>query len=203
MAGSLTQQVGFRNSAIATAPQLDFATGSWQSLWVYRRTARQLKCVQGATKKIAFACRSLPSSLLLLSRAFTVTQPLSKDKESTELESLKDTLSSMPREVIDEIAMARPADGYGASSTATRFLVLSSLCGPLAVNPALKLPHLQLSTELPYCMTSAVPAAGSYSMKPSALPQDGSGPRVSTETGAASPRRGAHSGGGAGGCGYC
>lgn len=56
--------------------------------------------------------RSLPSSLLLLSRAFTVTQPMAKDKETAELESLKDTLGALPRDVIDEIAMARPADGY-------------------------------------------------------------------------------------------
>ena len=55
-------------------------------------------------------CRSLPSSLLLLSRAFTVTQPLSGTKDG--FEGLKDTLSSLPKEVIDEIAMQRPADGY-------------------------------------------------------------------------------------------
>ena len=63
-------------------------------------------------------CRALPSSLLLLSRAFTVTQPLAKAKgEDTEYESLKDTLSSLPKEVVDEIAMASPADGYGIAST--------------------------------------------------------------------------------------
>lgn len=74
-------------------------------------------------------CRSLPSSLLLLSRAFTVTQPLSKDphKESAELEGLKDTLSSLPREVIDEIAMARPADGCAAPLVTTS-CVLGGTC---------------------------------------------------------------------------
>ncbi len=56
-------------------------------------------------------CRALPSSLLLLSRAFTVTQPLSKGKGESEYDSLKDTLSSLPKEVIDEIALSSPADG--------------------------------------------------------------------------------------------
>lgn len=57
-------------------------------------------------------CRALPSSLLLLSRAFTVTQPLSKGKgDESEYESLKDTLSALPKEVVDEIAMSSPADG--------------------------------------------------------------------------------------------
>lgn len=61
--------------------------------------------------QVSRACRALPSSLLLLSRAFTVTQPLGKGKDESEYESLKDTLSSLPKEVIDEIAMSSPADG--------------------------------------------------------------------------------------------
>ncbi len=63
-------------------------------------------------------CRSLPSSLLLLSRAFTVTQPLAKSKE--EYESLKDTLSSLPKEVVDEIAMAGTSTRVLDTRNATR-----------------------------------------------------------------------------------
>ena len=41
-----------------------------------------------------------------------MTQPLAKAKEGAEYDSLKDTLSSLPKEVVDEIALASPADGY-------------------------------------------------------------------------------------------
>ena len=40
--------------------------------------------------------RALPSSLLLLSRAFTVTQPLESPTPDTPYESLKETISALP-----------------------------------------------------------------------------------------------------------
>ena len=40
--------------------------------------------------------RALPSSLLLLSRAFTVTQPLESPTPDTPYDSLKETISSLP-----------------------------------------------------------------------------------------------------------
>lgn len=43
--------------------------------------------------------RALPSSLLLLSRAFTVTQPLESPSEDAPFESLKETISSLPNKV--------------------------------------------------------------------------------------------------------
>lgn len=46
-----------------------------------------------------FPCRALPSSLLLLSRAFTVTQPLESPSEDAPFESLKETISSLPNKV--------------------------------------------------------------------------------------------------------
>ena len=49
-----------------------------------------------------------------------MTQPLAKAKEGAEYDSLKDTLSSLPREVVDEIALASPADGYVLSPYANR-----------------------------------------------------------------------------------
>ena len=44
-------------------------------------------------------CRALPSSLLLLSRAFTVTQPLESPSEDAPFDSLKETISSLPNKV--------------------------------------------------------------------------------------------------------
>ncbi|KAL3144484.1 hypothetical protein ABBQ32_004224 [Trebouxia sp. C0010 RCD-2024] len=50
--------------------------------------------------------RALPSSLLLLSRAFTMTQPLAAPKKAgAEYEQLKDTISSLPSKVITEASM--------------------------------------------------------------------------------------------------
>ena len=56
-----------------------------------------------------------------------MTQPLAKAKEGAEYDSLKDTLSSLPREVVDEIALASPADGYVLSPHLSRFKALGSL----------------------------------------------------------------------------
>ena len=49
--------------------------------------------------------RALPSSLLLLSRAFTVTAPVAGRPAEADLqmESLKDTLGALNREVVDEV----------------------------------------------------------------------------------------------------
>ncbi|CAL8464272.1 g3807 [Coccomyxa elongata] len=54
--------------------------------------------------------RALPSSLLLLSRAFTVTQPLESPREDAPYESLKETISSLPNKVIAEVTLDRDGD---------------------------------------------------------------------------------------------
>lgn len=54
-------------------------------------------------------CRALPSSLLLLSRAFTVTQPIEVQK-AAEYDSLKDALSSLPNKAIAEASMEAKVD---------------------------------------------------------------------------------------------
>ena len=53
----------------------------------------------------------VPSSLLLLSRAFTVTAPLAPSPSGQEYDSLKDTLSALPEKVIAEVSMETHADG--------------------------------------------------------------------------------------------
>ena len=54
---------------------------------------------------ILFVGRALPSSLLLLSRAFTVTAPVAGRPAEADLqmESLKDTLGALNREVVEEV----------------------------------------------------------------------------------------------------
>ena len=69
----------------------------------------------------------MPSSLLLLSRAFTVTQPLGKGKGEAEYDSLKDTLSALPKEVIDEIALSSPADGYTSCGWTNLLIILAPM----------------------------------------------------------------------------
>ncbi len=55
-------------------------------------------------------CRALPSSLLLLSRAFTVTLPVRG--EANELDNLKDAIGALPNKVINEVGMeATAVDG--------------------------------------------------------------------------------------------
>lgn len=55
--------------------------------------------------------RSLPSSLLLLSRAFTVTAPIGK-APVTDVSSLRETLSSLPDEAVEDVELfATTADG--------------------------------------------------------------------------------------------
>ena len=53
--------------------------------------------------------RKLPSSLLLLSRAFTLTQqpgqPAAAEGPAAELDSLKSTLGTLNKEVLDEVGL--------------------------------------------------------------------------------------------------
>lgn len=60
--------------------------------------------------------RALPSSLLLLSRAFTVTQPgvVPMPRKDEHLDKLRETLSSLPDEVIEDVGLEVCADGYAA-----------------------------------------------------------------------------------------
>lgn len=50
-------------------------------------------------------CRALPSSLLLLSRAFTMTQPQGARAAVVDehMEGLKDTLGALNKEVLEEV----------------------------------------------------------------------------------------------------
>eukprot|EP00889_Picochlorum_renovo_P007674 jgi/Picre1/34704/NNA_002172.t1 len=48
--------------------------------------------------------RSLPSSLLLLSRAFTVTSPVGQPS-SVDVSSIRETLSTMPEEVVEDVEL--------------------------------------------------------------------------------------------------
>lgn len=48
--------------------------------------------------------RSLPSSLLLLSRAFTVTSPIGQQR-SVDVTSIRETLSTMPEEVVEDVEL--------------------------------------------------------------------------------------------------
>lgn len=49
--------------------------------------------------------RSLPSSLLLLSRAFTVTQPLGRGPRAVDVRSLRETLSTLPDEAVEDVEL--------------------------------------------------------------------------------------------------
>ncbi|KAK9807532.1 hypothetical protein WJX72_001831 [[Myrmecia] bisecta] len=55
--------------------------------------------------------RALPSSLLLLSRAFTVTQPMVEKPRDADLQNLRETMSALPNKVIAEISMEATAKG--------------------------------------------------------------------------------------------
>jgi len=54
--------------------------------------------------------RSLPSSLLLLSRAFTVTAPIGKPA-AVDISSIRETLSTMPDEVVEDVELFATSDG--------------------------------------------------------------------------------------------
>ncbi len=65
---------------------------------------------QNAAEQPVTPCRMLPSSLLLLSRAFTVTQlsgaaPSPAEGPAAELDSLKSTLGALNKEVLDEVGL--------------------------------------------------------------------------------------------------
>ncbi|KAK9846594.1 hypothetical protein WJX81_007347 [Elliptochloris bilobata] len=65
--------------------------------------------------------RALPSSLLLLSRAFTVTQPFQTPKPTAAYDSLKETLGALPNKVIEDVSMqAEGADDYERKLTQLR-----------------------------------------------------------------------------------
>ena len=55
-------------------------------------------------------CRALPSSLLLLSRAFTITQGDEPRKKGAEYERLKETIGALPNKVITEAGMEAKTD---------------------------------------------------------------------------------------------
>lgn len=55
--------------------------------------------------------RSLPSSLLLLSRAFTVTSPIGKPA-AVDVSSIRETLSTMPDEAVEDVELFATSDGY-------------------------------------------------------------------------------------------
>lgn len=99
------------NDAICTAVQLAVIHSPNSSPFFLFTRKSEHNVAWAHCAHLGFGRRALPSSLLLLSRAFTVTQPLSKGKGESEYDSLKDTLSSLPKEVVDEIAMSSPADG--------------------------------------------------------------------------------------------
>lgn len=54
--------------------------------------------------------RSLPSSLLLLSRAFTVTSPIGQPS-SVDVTSIRETLSTMPEEVVEDVELFATSSG--------------------------------------------------------------------------------------------
>ena len=57
------------------------------------------------------ARRHLPSSLLLLSRAFTVTQPLGRGPRAVDLAGLRETLSTLPDEAVEDVELFETAVG--------------------------------------------------------------------------------------------
>jgi LETM1 and EF-hand domain-containing protein 1 len=58
--------------------------------------------------------RSLPSSLLLLSRAVTVTAPVGRPA-SVELASIRETLGSMPDEAVEDVELRATSAGWVAA----------------------------------------------------------------------------------------
>lgn len=59
--------------------------------------------------------RGLPSSLLLLSRAFTITSPFKEpeNKRNEQYEAVRETLSTLPAEVVEDVTMELEGDGKG------------------------------------------------------------------------------------------
>ncbi len=70
-------------------------------------------------------CRALPSSLLLLSRAFTVTQPLESPSEDAPFDSLKETISSLPNKVWHPpVQLAGPLQQWDMQDSGRQLLTL-------------------------------------------------------------------------------
>ena len=67
--------------------------------------------------------KSLPSSLLLLSRAFTVTTPIGQPS-TVDVTSLRETLSTMPEEVVEDVELFATSDGGDKSEAYERKLEL-------------------------------------------------------------------------------
>ncbi|KFM25310.1 LETM1 and EF-hand domain-containing protein 1, mitochondrial [Auxenochlorella protothecoides] len=68
--------------------------------------------------------RSLPSSLLLLSRAFTVTSPLSGGRRGVDEDMLRSTLGSLPDEVVEDVELFATRDGDDKTEAYERKLEL-------------------------------------------------------------------------------
>jgi len=67
--------------------------------------------------------RSLPSSLLLLSRAFTVTSPIGKPS-AVDMTSIRETLSTLPDEVVEDVELFATSDGGDKTEAVERRLDL-------------------------------------------------------------------------------
>ncbi|KAL4423518.1 hypothetical protein ABPG77_003651 [Micractinium sp. CCAP 211/92] len=68
--------------------------------------------------------KSLPSSLLLLSRAFTVTQPLGRGPRAVDVHSLRETLSTLPDEAVEDVELFATADSGDKTEKIERKLEL-------------------------------------------------------------------------------
>jgi LETM1 and EF-hand domain-containing protein 1 len=67
--------------------------------------------------------RSLPSSLLLLSRAFTVTAPIGKPA-ALDVSSIRETLSTLPDEAVEDVELFATSDGGDKTEAIERKLDL-------------------------------------------------------------------------------
>lgn len=68
--------------------------------------------------------RNLPSSLLLLSRAFTMTAPIGVRKAPVDEESLRETLSTLPDEAVEDVELFATSDGGDKTEAYERKLEL-------------------------------------------------------------------------------
>ncbi len=66
--------------------------------------------------------RALPSSLLLLSRAFTVTAEVAGPPSEQHIEGLKETLGVLPNKVFHEISLEQHPAGYAHTRDGFRTL---------------------------------------------------------------------------------
>ena len=89
----------------------------WLNGWTCRSTGalpgvavrfmRAVRARQVKLKRVLWLARALPSSLLLLSRAFTVTQPFQTPKPTAAYDSLKETLGALPNKARARAAHAQ------------------------------------------------------------------------------------------------